>query len=425
MHNKKFIKMIATLLVLALLMSIASTVAFAQESPYVSTHEKINLTDVTGEIVKAPLLTSAASSVAKEKAWYEYVFYSPEPVFHTYLSENMRISFYDPYEYSSALIMEVDDTITEWSSNNSMQVSYTTGESIVKTNGESFETKTEVLQGYTDKEITTTGPSTVETIVNSQTDSYNTSKSITESSSSNESSSWNIGAEIELGVLAGIAGTFLGNLACPGFGSVIGPVLGSLNPKISAGTNSSSGSSSGNSSSYYEPIDPSDPNSKDENGNVRTGYTKSTDTTTVNSSEQKKTVETVIADRITAVTGSTINISTSISFDESTTVTKMYDAAYFNDRGSPLQWKIIKYNVKMPMRMQVEYLIDGEWIFGESDYCAINTIQGTCRAWLENNVAYYEHWGTGEPVTWDGFWGQFFTEESLIAAYKNKLYPDN
>ena len=45
--------------------------------------------------------------------------------------------------------------------------------------------------------------------------------------------------------------------------------------------------------------------------------------------------------------------------------------------------------------------------------------------WLQNNVAYYEHWGTGEPVTWDEFWSQFFTEEKLIEAYKNKLYPDN
>lgn len=78
----------------------------------------------------------------------------------------------------------------------------------------------------------------------------------------------------------------------------------------------------------------------------------------------------------------------------------------------------------MPMYFQAEYLVDGEWIYGEGNYCTINTIQGTCRAWLENNVAYYEHWGTGQPVTWDEFWGQFFTEESLIAAYKNKLYPD-
>ena len=33
--------------------------------------------------------------------------------------------------------------------------------------------------------------------------------------------------------------------------------------------------------------------------------------------------------------------------------------------------------------------------------------------------------GTGEAVLWDDFWDGFFTEESLIAAYKNKLYPDN
>ena len=132
-----------------------------------------------------------------------------------------------------------------------------------------------------------------------------------------------------------------------------------------------------------------------------------------------------IADRLAKATGSSVNSDITISTDNSTTVTKTYDAGYFNDRGAPLQWKIIKYTVKMPMRYRIEYLVDGEWVFWEHNYCILNTIQGTCRAWLENNVAYYEHWGTGEPVTWDEFWCQFFTEESLIAAYKNKLYPDN
>jgi len=68
--QKKFVKSIATLMAFVLLLSATSIVAFAKESPYVSTHKKINITDVTGEIVEAPLLTSAASSVAKEKEWY-------------------------------------------------------------------------------------------------------------------------------------------------------------------------------------------------------------------------------------------------------------------------------------------------------------------------------------------------------------------
>ena len=90
-----------------------------------------------------------------------------------------------------------------------------------------------------------------------------------------------------------------------------------------------------------------------------------------------------------------------------------------------MQWKIIKYTVKMPMKYQTEYLVDNEWVFGDYNYCLLTTIQGTTRAWMQNSVVYYEHWGTGEAVTWDEFWNQFFTEERLIAAYRNRLYPDN
>lgn len=417
MLKRNFIAKTALIMAFAMMLTEASV--FAGKDEFTNAHRKIDLTDVTGEVVAPPLLTSAASSVAKEKEWYEYVFYSPQPVFHTYISDNVRMSFYDPYEYSSALVMEVDDTITDWSSNNSMEVSYTTGESIVQTNGESYETKTEVLKGYTDREETTTGPSTVTTTTENRTDSYNTSKSVTESDSGSSSFGWGLDAEINTLAASTLAGPFLGGAA------PIVAALGLIIPQITVGINGSSEEGYENSSSYYEPIDPDDPDSKDDKGNVRTGYTVSTDSTTVDTSKQTTVVEKTIADRVTAVTGTTKNISTSISFNNSTTVSKTYDAAYFNDRGSPLQWKIIKYNVKMPMKVQVEYLVDGEWIHSESDYCMLNTIQGTCRAWLENGVAYYEHWGTGEPVTWDEFWGQFFTEESLIAAYQNKLYPDN
>ena len=97
---------------------------------------------------------------------------------------------------------------------------------------------------------------------------------------------------------------------------------------------------------------------------------------------------------------------------------------YFNSDGVPLQWKIIKYTVMMPMMYQVEFLIDDEWVINDYNYCLLTTIQGTCRAWLENNTAYYEHWGTGEKVTWDEFWSQFFTKEELVQAYQNRLYPD-
>ena len=394
LYNKKFIKMIATLLGLVLLMSTASTIASAKESPYVSVHKKINLTDVTGEIVEAPLLTSAASSVAKEKAWYEYIYYSDNPVAYYYIDDATRISFYDPYDYADALVMEVDDTITDWSSNNSMQVSYTTGNSLTDTQGKSTETVSTVNYGYDDTTTTTTGPSTVTTSVTSKTEEYNTSKTVTKDTTENEtkSSSWQVEGGLEIKVV-NVGGNYSSETSTS---------------KIVAGdvTTEVKGDKDG------------------EDGGTRTGYTVSSDTTKVDTTAQTTIVTNTIADRTTKATGYTTNSTVSLSTNNSTTITKTYDAGYFNDRGSPLQWKIIKYTVKMPMYYQIENLVDGEWIYGENNYCTINTIQGTCRAWLENNVAYYEHWGTGQPVTWDEFWGQFFTEESLIAAYKNKLYPD-
>jgi len=156
----------------------------------------------------------------------------------------------------------------------------------------------------------------------------------------------------------------------------------------------------------------------------RSGYTVSQEKTVVETGEQITKVVNKIAERTTNATGYATSSSIELRTDNSTTITKTYDAAYFNASGSPLQWKIIHYTVKMPMKYQIEYLVDGEWIYGDYNYCLLNTIQGTCRAWLQNSVAYYEHWGNGEPVTWNEFWSQFFTEESIMQSYQNRLYPE-
>ena len=402
-QKKRFPAWIAVSIAVSLLMTAAASIVSAGSAPgaaitpFTTQHEKIGINAITGEIVEPPMLTSAASAVAKEKEWYEYIYYSENPVAHYYLNDNTRISFYDPYDYADALVMEVDDTLTDWSSNNSMQISYTTGNSITNTTGKSTETSTSVLFGYTDTTETTTGPSTVTTTVKNQTDQYNTSKTVTTDNShtwsENESASVNIWAEVDfapegVGGKAGDGDTF-------GSGSSHTWKTGDVEQKVVS-----------------------------TDGSGRSGYTKSTNTTTVEDSGNTTTVTNTIADRTTKATGYITNSTFALSTNNSTTVTKTYDAGYFNNRGAPLQWKIIEYTIKMPMYYQVENLVDGEWIFGDSSYCVLNTVQGTCRAWMENNVAYYEHWGTGEPVTWDGFWGQFFTESSLIDAYKNRLYPD-
>ena len=385
----------------------AGSDALAKKPETQSVHNNVDITAITGEVVEPPMLTSAASSVAKEKQWYEYVYYSEEPVAYYYVSDTARVAFYDPYDYSSSLIMEVDDSITDWSSNNSMQVSYTTGNSMTNTDGSSCNTVTTTQRGYTDTTTTSVDASVVTTKVDNQTNSYNTSK--TKTTIDDNTVSWSIGA--------GLGGNTPGVL-----GSITSMALGFLGLNVEGSLSGKWGTTT--QTNEIVSTDPNDPDNID-GKNIRTGYTKSNNTTTVTTGPQTTTITNRIADRTSQATGYTSNSSVSLSTDNSTTITKTYDAGYFNASGAPLQWKIVKYTVKMPMYYQVEYLIDGEWIFGDSNYCTINTIQGTCRAWLQNNVAYYEHWGTGEPVTWDEFWSQFFTEEKLIDAYKNKLYPDN
>lgn len=415
--RKKIPSVIALSLVVATLMVMTSGIASAAGVSVLtatpagqSIHGKINMSEITGEIAEPPQLTSAASAVAKEKQWYEYVYYSPNPVAHFYVTDTTRLSFYDPYDYADALVMEVNDTITDWSSMNSLQVSYTTGNSITDTVGTSSETSTSVQLGYSDTETTTTGPSTVTTTVDNRTNSYNTSKTVT--TEEDNTVTWGLDEHVETS-----------NTTTVNVGAKIEGIVeagGSNSTSISGSVGGSQSWVSGEKISTTEVIS----TENDEDGKPITGYTKSHDVTTVETGEQVTKVVNTIADRTTNATGYTTNSSITLSTNNSTTITKTYDAAYFNASGAPLQWKIIQYTVKMPMKYQVEYLVDGEWVFGEYNYCLLTTIQGTCRSWLQNSVAYYEHWGDGSPVTWNEFWNQFYTPESLTQAYQNRLYPE-
>lgn len=395
--KKKMPTIIAMALVLSTLMVLASTAFAATDANVInatpkgeSIHEKIDISDITGEIAEPPELNSAASSIAKEKEWYEYVYYSNLPVAYYYLDDETRLAFYDPYDYSNALVMEVDDSITDWSSMNTLQVSYTTSNTISETSGETTESVTSVLHGYEDTTTTSFGESVVTTKMRNRTEEYSTSK--IKDTTDDNSIQWGIEEKIEAKL------PLVGGTEVTGTQSWVTGRVYTTSEVIS--------------------------DNKDERGNPMIGYTKSNDETTVTTGAHTDTITNHVSARITTATGTKLTSSIELSTTNSTTITKTYHAGYFNANGSPLQWKIIKYTVLMPMKYQVQRLVDDEWVFGDYSYCLLTTIEGTCRAWLQNNVAYYEHWGTGEPVTWDEFWNQFFTKESLVAAYQNKLYPD-
>ena len=390
---------VATLMVMTSGIAAASGVSVLTATPAgQSIHGKINMSEITGEIAEPPQLTSAASAVAKEKQWYEYVYYSPEPVGQYYVSENTRISFYDPYDYADALIMEVDDTITDWSSMNSMQVSYTTGNSLTDTTGVSTDTSSSIeIADGADVSDTYTDESIVTTTVSGRVETYNKSKT---DAAVDTNSSWSNTNSYSSDF------TFL------------------IEASIGADSTYVKDSDQWTESESSEYTDSGSTTVTGERTTTDRGWTEDNTTTTTKTDAGHSKVVSVVADRLTQATGTSKTASITLSTDNSTTITKTYDAAYFNASGSPLQWKIIQYTVKMPMKYQVEYLVDGEWIFGEYNYCLLTTIQGTCRAWLQNSVAYYEHWGDGSPVTWNEFWSQFFTEESLIQTYQNRLYPE-
>lgn len=406
--KKKLPAVIAAAIILSIAMvagasaaGVSGTTILSKASGDTSIHPKTDVNSITGEIAEPPELSSSASALAQEKEWYEYVYYSEEPVGYYYISDNTRLSFYDPYDYASSLIMEVDDSLTDWSSSNSLQVSYTTGNSLTNTKGKSSEssTSTQVASG-SDISETKNAESTVTTTVEGKVHTYSTSKTDAATDTSHEDN-WHLDATIGSEI-----------------GTEVGPVVSKVTAKITANTSDGKG---------WADVT----NTIGERNTHDNGYTEDDTTTTskttygdANGQNKATVITSTIAARVTSATGSSASTSVSMSTDNSTTITKTYDAAYFNASGAPLQWKIIKYTVMMPMRYQIEYLIDGEWVFGDSSYCLLRTIQGTCRAWLQNNTAYYEHWGTGEAVTWNEFWSTFFTKESLMDAYKNRLYPN-
>lgn len=411
---------VAVALVITMASSLVATgiVAFAEDVPtgYAPAeasasgggvlHPGIDISTLTGEGGDPPELLAAASALAKEKEWYEYVLYSVEPVGTFKVGEITRISFYDPYNYSNSLIMEVKDDITDWSSANSLESTYEISDTLTigLESSTTANSSVEVAKGSD-----LSGSMTEEesrSFSESRTDSYNESirneKEWEERHYSAEEHQW---------------GENITNGSSGGGGIEIPIPIGGINLGLELTSEKSV-------IDYWTNI-------KSDEGveiigtgtTIDKGYSDS-----ITEEQEKSTIETnawsKVADRLTSATGSGRVDSNHWATSNSHSIKKVYNAQYFNEKGSPLQWKIVQYTVVMPMEYKLQHLIDDEWITEDSGYCLLNTIQGTCRAWIENNTPYYEHWGTGEPVVWADFWGRFFKKDTLIDAYKDKLYPD-
>ena len=146
--------------------------------------------------------------------------------------------------------------------------------------------------------------------------------------------------------------------------------------------------------------------------------------TAEDNTESETTGWEMLSARVTKTIGSSSSTSNSWSETESTTISRTYAATHFASDGvTPLPWAIVHYSVQMPMKCCYQIKYSGEWVTVSTIYCLLTTVQGTCRAWMQNGQVYYEDWGSGEPVVATDFWSQFTTKENLIKAYNEKLYP--
>ena len=379
-------------------------------------HESIDISTIRNEGGNPPELLSTASVLASEKnEWYEYIRYSSEPIGVCQIDAVSRVIFHDPYDYGNSLLMEVDDSITDWSSANSLTATYETGNTFNTETSKSTDTVTglEVAKGAD----TTTDVST--TTVEGRIDTYNKSKTYNKSQNGGSDETTGGGSTSTTEYGAWSSDTTLGSETQFGIGH--GNLSGAValeTVKVEETVHQDFGKDTTTTK-----IDPSTTKynswTEDKGEVTDEGWTEDNTTTTTTSN-----VSSVIADRMSTSLGQSISETQSWSTSNNHSISKVYEASYFNSSGSPLQWKIVKYSVIMPLMYKVQYLIDGEWITTDNGYCTLTTVQGTCRAWMENNVAHYEHWGTGEPVTWNDFWTGFFTKEDLIKAYSEKLYPE-
>ena len=359
--KKTFLRIVSIVLVATLSVSMVIISAAAVDDPTQTEttpktkYQKISMESITGLGSNPEEISGNASSAAAQKQWYEYIMYSPQPVSSIRIDDNRRLVFYDPYDYGTAMIMKVTGEESEWSTANSISISYTTGNTMSDSSGYSTNTSTSTQ------------------VPEGRDENFSHSKN----SSSSNTKSWTDIYSVKDGLKLSTSGDLFG-------------------VKVGAEWSLEFTSSTQDTQSY----------------NFSSGMSETTGWTQV-------------ANRVTTTTGSSYSTNTSWSTNSSKTVNRTFNAGYYNASGAPLPWKIVQYTVYMPMKYELQCKFDGEWYSTDSNFCVITTIQGACRAYLQNTQTYVEHWGTGEPVLWDDFWGRFFTEDKLMQAYQDKLYPNN
>lgn len=437
MKKNILVKMIAV--AVAIIMPIVTaTVCFAETNnqsaeTYSSDtmYENPDINSLTGHSEEPEELSVSAGAEYLEKAWYEYVQYSEKAVSSYKLDDNKRLLFYDPYTYTNSMIMDVqfDAKTTEFDTMSSYTVSHTNSKSIDACIS-STDTNTTAIQtsgrDVTYSNIENGGKTT--TIYNHSINNptYGTVTEVVDKdykeyrykTSSTQDGSTVSGGGGTKNLLGTIVNTMSGALS----GGLVGGLVG-----LASGLEVSADSSK----SHSEVTNDNAAIVLDKETKTTTyspDYKTSTEFTGEDTIEYDTTSETTgwteLSARVTKTLGSSISNSNTWSETQGTTITKTYAATHFASDGvTPLPWAIVHYNVQMPMKCCLQVKQSGEWITISTVYCLLTTVQGTCRAWMQNGQVYYEDWGNGEPVVATDFWSQFMTREQLIKAYSDKLYP--
>ena len=362
MKKKIILSMLVVLLVFGIIGVSVFNSTIADTDEPTSKYEKPTVQDITGLGDSPYEISSAASAMAVEKQWYEYIAYSNQPVGESEIDSNTKLVFYDPYSYTNATIMEIQGADDEWSSANTLSKTFTkTHSKAVADSSSTTETSS----------ITTTNPNVVKDIegnnIYSQSNRHrqNIFEIFTFSNNYNSSNDITTTTKMSLSIKAS-------QTVKAGIGEVLGGEIG-----------------------FEESL-----------------------------SEEGSTAVSEIADRFSKSIGSTHSDSTTITDGTSDSITRTFNATYFNQYGSPLQWKVVMYEVFLPIKVDMLKKVNGEWYVVDSAYCVLKTMNGFSRSYIKDNKTYVEDWGTGEPVLWEDFENSFFTPEKLIEAYKNRLMPN-
>lgn len=383
----------------------ATTENGSSNSTRESKYDKLDINDLTGHGKEPEDISVSAGATYQEKAWYEYVTYSDHAVSSYRMNDDYRLLFYDPYTYSNAMVMDVDfdanttqfDTMSEYTISHSksssistcLESTYTTSSSTQTSGKDVYHTEVE-NGGYThtkynyDEVHKTDG-----TVTDTKTFGYKKYETV----------------DLTLSETLDIHTTTGTENALP----KVYVDVGSLTTAQDTFGEQWLTDSETNTTTYSD---------------YKTTITHDYEYDIEDHTTSKTDGWEQLSARVSKTLGSSSSTSNTWSETESTTVTKTYAATHFASDGvTPLPWAIVHYKVQMPMKTCLQVKYSGEWVTISTVYCLLTTVQGTCRAWMQNGQTYYEDWGNGEPVVETEFWSKFMTVDRLIKAYENKLYP--